>query len=242
MIQKMKANIVRLSLAMITTALVLSGCLKSSDNITQPPARTYISLMHLAPTAPSLDIFFNDTKASSAAFTPGTVTAGYNAVDKGTYTVTFKKATSDSVVASIPPAQYDSLNYYTLLIYNQSENGPASAARIKDDFSNLTNDKGYYRFFHTSPNTGAVDLYIDNIKVQSSRMLADNTGYDALNKFSAASSGSHGVQAKVAGTDSVIATLTQVDLLAGNAYTFYLKGLTGGTGNNELSIGSLRAN
>jgi hypothetical protein len=129
-----------------------------------------------------------------------------------------------------------------LLIYNQQAGGAASATRIRDDFSTLTNDKAYYRFFHASPNAGAVDIYIDNIKVQSSRMLADNTGYDAFNKFSATAFGSHDIQIKLAGTETVIASLTYVDLQVGNAYTFYLKGLEGGAGTNQLSIGLLRAN
>lgn len=242
MTQKMKPNILGWSCTMIAAVLVLTGCLKSPDNITQPPATAYVSIMHLAPTAPSLDVFFNDTKVSNAAFAPGTVTTGYNAVEKGAFAVIFKKAGSDSIVASISPAQYDSLNYYTLLIYNQQAGGAASATRIRDDFSTLTNDKSYYRFFHASPNTGAVDLYIDNIKIQNNRMLADNTGYDALNKFSATTSGSHDIQVKLAGTETVIATLTYTDLQPGNAYTFYLKGLEGGTGANQLSIGLLRAN
>ena len=238
----MKPNIIRWSLSMIATILILSGCLKSPDNIDQQPARTYISILYLAPTAPSVDIFFNTTKVSTAVFAPYTVTPAYNSIERGEYSISFKKATSDSVVASIPMASYDSLNYYTLLIYNQSVDGPANATRIKDDFTNLANDKSYYRFFHTSPNIGAVDLYMDNIKIQSNRMLADNTGYDALNKFSAVLPGSHTAQVKLAGTDTVIASLTYADLLTGNAYTFYLKGLQGGTGANELSIGLLRAN
>jgi hypothetical protein len=239
----MKTNILRWSLAMAAAVFVLSGCLKSVDPPAPTPPKTYISIMHLAPTAPSLDVFFNDTKVSNTPFAPGNVTPIYNEVDKGAFSIKFKKAALDSLVAQVPLAQYDSLNYYTIFIYNQQANGPANAIRIKDDFSAVLSNatKPYYRFFHASPNTGAADLYIDNVKVESGRMLADNTGYELLNKFLETTSGSHAIQVKLAGTETVIASLNNADLLAGNAYTFYLKGLEGGTGNSQLSLELLRA-
>lgn len=236
----MKTSILRWGMAMIAAVYVLSGCLKSTD-ITPTPPKAYVSIMHLAPTAPSLDVFFNDKKVSNNPFTPGNVTVAYNAIDKGAFSIKFKKAASDSIVAEMPLAQYDSLNYYTLFIHNLQANGPAEAIRIKDDFSDLTPAKPFYRFFHGSPNTGAIDLYMDNVRIESSRMHADNTGYDPLNKFLETSPGYHTMQVKLAGTETVIATLNQVELLAGNAYTFYLRGLDGGTGTSELSLGLLRA-
>jgi Domain of unknown function (DUF4397) len=239
----MKTNILRSGIAIAVAVVALSGCLKSSADTTPPTPKTFISIMHLAPTAPSLDVFFNDVKVSNASFVPGNVTPIYNPVDKGTFSIKFKKATLDSVVAQVPLAQYDSLNFYTVFIYNLQANGPVNAIRIKDDFSDVlaNSNKPYYRFFHASPNTGAADFYIDNVKVESGRMPADNATQEALNKFLVTTSGSHTIQVKQAGTDTVIAALNFVDLLAGNAYTFYLKGLDGGTGFNELSLGLLKA-
>ena len=132
---------------MVSTLFVVSGCIKSADNLEPPKPKAYVSIMHLAPTAPSLDVFFNETKVSNTPFAPGNVTVAYNAIDKGAFPITFKKASSDSVVASITFAQYDSLNFYTLFIYNEQANGPARAVRIHDDFSKLTMNKAFYRFF-----------------------------------------------------------------------------------------------
>lgn len=241
----MKTNILRSGLAIVIIIIVLSGCLKSPDN-TPPPANlnTYISIMHLAPTAPSLDVYFDDDKVSNNPFAPGNVTPVYNGVDKGSFSIKFKKVTIDSLVAQVPVAEYDSMKYYTIFIYNLQANGPANAVRIQDDFSNVLANltKPYYRFFHGSPNTGPVDLYIDNVKVEHGRTNADNTQQEILNKFVGTTTGSHVIQVKRVGTDTVIASLNFVDLQAGNAYTFYLKGLEGGTtGTNELLLGMLRA-
>jgi len=238
----MKTSVLREGIAMIAMVSMLSGCLKSPD-ITPPDPKAYVSIMHLAPTAPSLDVFFNDQKVSNTPFVPGNVTVAYNAIDKGAFSIKFKKVASDSLVAEVPVVQYDSLSFYTLFIYNLQANGPAKAVRIKDDFSTMLADKPYYRFFHASPNTGAVDLYIDNVKMESGRLHADNTTSDALNKFLATTttSISHTVQVRLAGTQTVIASLNNVELQARSAYTFYLRGLDGGSGTSELSLGLLRA-
>lgn len=240
-IQKMKTSILRSAIAAVALAGVLSSCLKSDDDSTPAAPQAFISIMHLAPTAPSLDIFFDNTKVSANPFAPSTVSSAYSAVDRGAFSIQFKKAASDSLVAEVPRAQYDSLKFYTLFIYNLQANGPARAVRIIDDFSALTPDKPYYRFFHASPNTGDIDLYLDNVKIESSRMLADNTANGPLNNFLETTLGHHTIDVRLAGSQTVIATLTNVELLAGNAYTFYLSGLNGGIGASGLTLGVLRA-
>ena len=47
--------------------------------------------------------------------------------------------------------------------------------------------------------------------------------------------------ANLAGTDSILATRNNLDLAAGNAYTFFLKGLGGGANNPALMLESVRA-
>jgi hypothetical protein len=238
----MKTNILESVIAMVAV-IALSGCLKSPEDTTPVTPQTYVSVMYLAPTAPSVDIYFDAEKVSNSAFPPNTVTPIYNALDRGTFSVKFKKAGVDSLVAQLPVTLYDSAKYYTIFVFNTQVNGPANAIRITDDFSNVLadNSKPYYRFFHSSPNSGAVDLYIDNVKVENGRTIADNSQMDILNKFLGTTPGLHNLQVKLAGTDTVLATLTNTQLAAGNAYTFYLKGINGGTGQNELLIGELLA-
>jgi hypothetical protein len=241
-VRKMKTNIPG-SVIAFAAALALSGCLKSPSDPAPLTPKTFLSILYLAPTATEVDIYFDDKKVSNNPFPPGTVTTIYNELEKGTFAVRFKKSGADSLVAQVPLALYDSMKYYTIFVYNQQANGPANAFRITDDFSNLRADmtKPYYRFFHSSPNVGPVDLYIDNIKVESGRTNGDNTQLDILNKFLGTTADIHTVQVKLAGTDTVIATGHNFEFVAGNAYTLYLKGLEGGTGSNQLSVNILRA-
>ncbi len=205
------------------------------------PARAYVSVMHLAPTAPAFDIFFNDTKVSTNAFNPGSVSGAYNPVERGDFAINLKKAGGDSLVAVVPLRRYDSLHFYTILVFNLQANGPAQAVRIEDKFDNITSGKSYYRFFHASPDVGPVDLYVDNAKIQSGRGMADNATQESLNTFGEINQGSHTFEVKLAGTDSVLVTKSFIDLTAGNAYTLYLRGLGGGSGASQLSLEFLRA-
>lgn len=222
----------------------VTGCLKSTDSNTTTSAKAYLSILHLATAAPapSVDIYFDANKVSSSSWTAGTVPTAYSAVDKGYYTINFKKASADSLVASVPYNMYDSLGFYTVVLYNQPS-GEVNALLIEDKFSDLTYDKPYYRFIDASPGYSAVDLYIDDVKSAygSGRTLADNQYATYLNEFKATTSGYHTLKVKISGTESTIATLDNVSLLDGNAYTFYLKGNPNGTGSNTVGIGVLRA-
>jgi hypothetical protein len=225
--------------ALFFIAILLSGCLKDVQNTPASP-KTYISLMHLAPRAPSVDIFFNNEKASTAAFAPGSVSSYYSAIDPQIFAITIKKAGSDSVVASVPADVYDSLKYYTILIYN-TDTAHAAAVKIEDDFKVLTTDKSYYRFFHMSPDIGPVDLYLDNNKLESGRQYADNTVSYYYNQFFQLSPSSYSLYVKKAGTDSVIAQASSITFSPANAYTIFLKGLPGGSGTNALTVNVLQA-
>jgi Domain of unknown function (DUF4397) len=241
-VQKRKVNILLWSVA-ACVAVVMSGCLKSTEP-TKTPAKSYISILHLGtlPPAPAVEIFFNDSKVSDP-FSAGGVSPNYSPVDPGIFTIKFKKVASDSVIASVQASQYDSLGFYSVVLYNQP-GGTINAMMVEDDFSDLTLDKPFYRFFNASPGVsdlGTVDLYVDNTKVSSQRSLADNEFSEYYNQFQATTSGYHSLSVKLSNNDSLITTVNDVNLQAGNAYTIYLKGNPGGTGANAISIGVLRA-
>jgi hypothetical protein len=216
------------SIAVWGTAVCLlvmaSSCLKSIDTTnSNNNKRAFISLLHLAPSGPSLEVYLNDNK-SSAAILPGAISSAYSAITPGMFTIALKKAGSDSVVASLPALVYDSLQFYTLLIYNDQPT-TVKAVRIFDDFSVISGNSAYYRFFQMSPNLGMdVDLYMDNVKIESSRQYADNVTMDFYNEFFPKEAGNHSFQVRKAGTDSLIVQ-SNTTLTERNAFTIILKGM-----------------
>jgi hypothetical protein len=240
-VQSRKRSYILLACIACLSLITLNSCLKGSSNsTTAPPAVTYISLMDLATQSPAADVFFAGTKANSAAITPGTWTSAYSSLTPGIWDVAFKKTGVDSIMAIIPATSYDSAKYYTLVMFNDQPTS-MKAYRTIDDFTGLTYDKPYIRFFHLSQNTGAVDFYLNGTKLSSNRQLADNFNNPNYNSFTASTNGIYTVQAKLAGTDSVVATANNQTLLSGDGYTIFLMGLSQGTGSNALSIGVLMA-
>ncbi|MFL5743614.1 MAG: DUF4397 domain-containing protein [Niastella sp.] len=216
----------------------LNGCIKNTASSTAAP-KTYISLLHLAPWAPAVEVYFNDKKASSA-INAGTVASSYSALDPGVYAIGFKKAGGDSVVASLSSSIYDSSEYATLLLYN-IDSMHVGAVKIADNYSVLTNDKSFFRFFHLAPELDDVDLYFDNTLVSSGRSYADNVYSSSYNQFSGITPATVNVTVKKSGVDSVIATLNSVNLSPFNAFTIYLRGRKGGTGVNAIGIDYLQS-
>lgn len=236
-VQARKNNVQLLVTAVLCLSCMLSSCLKE---VTNEPRRAkgYISFLQLAAKSPSVELYFNNEKGSGA-FTPGMVTERYNQINPGFYSINFKKAGSDSMVASIPSAFYDSLNFYTVLLYS-TPGGSVDAELIHDNYSTVTDgNKIYYRFFNMCPAFDNVDLYFNAGKKESGRTYADNVlNSPSFNEFRPIESDSYTIYVKTAGTDSVIAQAS-VTLNGGSAYTIYLKGLPGGTGTNALGVGIL---
>ena len=219
-------------------SVALSGCIKQTASSASAP-KTYISLMHLAPWAPAVEVYFNDRQASSG-IPAGSVSSAYSALDPGVYACSFKKAGSDSVMATLSGSIYDSAEYATLLLYN-IDSTHVGAAKITDDYSTLTADKSLFRFFHLASEIDDVDVYFDNTLVSSGRSFADNVYSSYYNQFASLTPASVTVTVKKAGADSTIASLSGVNLSAQNAFTIYLRGRKSGTGANAIGIDYLQA-
>ena len=215
----------------------LAGCTKTGSSFTTSPV-TYITVMNQAPYAPTADIFFNDTLASgSNGIAPGVYSSKYGPLKPGSYEVKFKKHSSDSLMDVLTRSNYDTLGFYTLILYNDA-NKAAHAMKINDDFSRITQANANYRFFNLSPDAPSVDLYMNDAKVQQGRTTADNAGNNSNNDFTSAVPAVYNLKVKTAAGDSVM--LNNVNLLGGNVYTIFLSGVKNASA-NTLSINVLQA-
>ncbi len=202
----------------------LAGCTKAVSGASSTSSPTmYLNVMALAPWAPSAQIFLNGTAATSG-IPPGTYSTSYAPLVPGTYDVQFRVYGSDSVLADLGSSAYDSASYYTLILYNIPGSSNSQAVKIVDNFSTLSLNSANYRFFNMCPDFPSVDLYINTTVAQSGRTPADNVSNTSLNNFQSLAAAVYTIQAKTSGTDSVVATLSGVNLSVGNAYTIFLNG------------------
>lgn len=239
--EKMKSskNLKWVVITLLAITATANSCLKRSDVEPVKP-KTYISIMHMAPAAPAAEIYINNVKATQP-MPSGSTFSYYSAIDPGVYDIKFKKASSDSLVASLPASTYDSSKFYTLVLYNEPQGSGAVAAKIADDFSSMTEDKMAYRFFNLSPDATAVDFYINDEKLSSGRESADNIDNNYFNLFQNKAAGTYKITAKIAGTSTVLAQTQEVSFAAANAYTIFLKGRADASGEDGLKLVVLRA-
>jgi hypothetical protein len=210
------------------------GCSKVSTpgGTNANTALSYITVMNLAPYGAEAQIFLSNV-GYTQIFPIGSFTTSYISYPSGNYTIQFKSSTSDSLLSSLASSPFDSLGFYTIILYNDSSNGIDEIAKITDNFStiNPTSDSAYYRFFNMAPDMPAVDLYINNVKVQSNRTPADNITNLAFDNFQSGPSGYATFEFKQSGTNTIIGSNSLYGtLMAGNAYTVLLTETVGSTG------------
>jgi hypothetical protein len=214
-------------------AAALTGCAKTGMYSTNTAtAVSYLTVMNLAPYGDSADIYLGGTKYPGTPYPVGVYSTAYFKVASGSYDVQFKTPTSDSLLASIPSSAFDSLGLYTLILYNDSTNSVVKAAKIKDNLSNVRPDSAYFRFFNMSPDMPAVDLYINNTKVQANRTPADNILNSLFNNFQSFPNGYYTIEVRQAGTNNTVGTPLNGSLLQGQIYTIFLEELHKSSGNS----------
>jgi len=234
---KLAGNFFRV-LVVVLVVGALAGCMKTGSSSQNSNNVSFVTLMHMAPYSSSTEVYFNGDKKTSA-IAAGTFSTSYGQVTPGSYAVTFKVAGKDSVLSSIPSDTYDSLGFYTLVLFNRADSSIGSI-KIDDDFSNLSLSNANYRFFNYCPDAPSVDLVLNSSTVQSGRHTADNEYGSYYNAFQSITTGGYSVTVKKSGTDSVIATLPSVTLQAGAVYTIFLAGKKGSS-TNPISVNVLQA-
>lgn len=214
--------------------LIGAGCSKTGSTLTTSPV-TYLSVINGSTLSTNATVLLNDTLATlPAGIAPGAYSTKYGTIRPGTYTVKFATAANDSLLSQIPASNFDTLSFYTLILYTSPANGSVQSAKISDNFTSLSSTQSNYRFFDLSPSYPYVDLYLNSTAAQPGRYQADNASNPSFNSFQPVAAGGYTITAKVAGTDSVIATVSNVTLTAQTAFTIFLTGVKGSTSNPPL--------
>lgn len=216
------------------------GCAKTGTSLVTSPV-TYLTLINAAALSSNVSVLLNDTAATvTGGIAAGEYSQKYGPVRPGTYDIKFVAASSDSLLTEIPSVVFDTLNFYTMIVYTVPHTGAVRAVSIQDDFSTLSSTQANYRFFNLCSTHPQVDLYLNSTLLQQGRTTADNATNFSLDGFQTTTPGTYTITAKVAGTDSVIVSRGNVPLALGNAYTIFLSGIDGSS-SNPLLINVLQA-
>jgi hypothetical protein len=210
-----------------------AGCAKTGSTYTTSPV-SYVTVMNEAPYGPTTDIYLNSQLATgTGGIAVGAYSTKYGPVQPGSYKIEFKKNGSSDLLSTIAggaPQLFDTLNFYTLIMYNDTTQAIQSML-IHDDFTSISTGNANYRFFNLSPDAHNVDFYINGETAGVSptfgqRTTGDNAIYTSYNSFISTAPNAYNFEVRNHYTDSVIAYTTATNLVGGNVYTIFLAGTT----------------
>lgn len=218
--------------ALVTLVTGLTACLKSSD-VTPQEASSYFYVANASTAFTAFDFFDNDVKQTSSngfSFLANTI---YQ-TSTGVHTFKVKKLGGDSTMATATNV-YDSSELTSLFIYDLPTYA-TGIREISENFTNLSSTKINVRFFNLSVDAPAVDVYLDNIKIDSTHSYEGNGNnfYPPFDQITASNTST--IKLTKAGSDSTIAQINAT-LAAGRTYTIYLGGRAAFTDSRKLSVG-----
>ncbi|WP_431215674.1 DUF4397 domain-containing protein [Puia sp. P3] len=210
----------------------MAGCAKTGSTYSVSPV-TYVSLMNVAPYSPAADVYLNGQLAtSSGGIASGSFSLKYGALQPGSYSIKFTKTGTTDSLTGIPggPQRLDTLNFYTLIMYNDTTHAVQSTL-IHDDFTSISTTNANYRFFNLSPDAPNVNFYLNDgtQPVYTHRTTGDNAYNSNYNTFisTAPNTYSFVVKGVTASGDTTLTSLSNQNLMGGNVYTIFLTGVKG---------------
>ena len=153
---------------------------------------------------------------------------GYLPVDAGTRNIKVNvTGTSTTVIEADLPIT-GNLNYSVFAVDEVANLTPLV---IVDDLTAPASGNAHVRFIHLSPDAPAVD-----ITTTDGTIVFGNYEFKEYSNFTPLPAGSYDLQVRLAGTDTVVLSLSGISLMDGSIYTVFAKGFVSGM--DEQALGA----
>lgn len=199
-------------------SVTLTSCLKDNNNQTYNPPIALVSFIQASPDEPSLDFTLDNNKVNVNPLDFGNA-IGYFQTYAGTRTVTFTNHANSAKIFS-DTASFAPNIAYSLFLANVP--GKPEIVVLKDTISRPADGKTSIRFVNLSPDASAVDLAI-----QGGSVLIPNRLYKGYSGFIPETGNTnYNFEVRQHGTNTVLATLSNISLNSSYVYTIWLGGLS----------------
>jgi Domain of unknown function (DUF4397) len=230
-----KMNKIKTITSLLLVIILVNSCVKK-DPVTKIAQVLFVPL---SPNAPVIDFTINtNTYATSVGYssTVGTTTYTlpyYTIEPISNATIAYSKNGLSSNWANVSANLEDDKVYSTFFIDSFAK---AKAVIVKDDLSDPSEGKVKIRFFHFSPNAPAVDVRIagTTTNLYSNRTFNDQNTTSSLQNFIEVNAGLFSFEILLAGTNTVVYTISSLTLKPDRIYTLAARGFVGGAGNIAL--------
>jgi hypothetical protein len=212
-------------LAVLPT-LFLMSCDRDDDPVVTQTAN--VKVVHASPDAPGVDLLVDNTRVNTTPLMYPNDT-DYLVVEAGTRNIKVNAAgTNTSVIdanINLAPDQY-----YTIFAANQLDN--IEAVVVTDNLTPPASGQAHVRFIHLSPDAPAVDVVV----ADEGPVLFSNQTFKQATDFTPVSAGSYNLEVRVAGTNTVVLELPNVQLTDGAIYTVFAKGFVTPPADNDNGL------
>jgi hypothetical protein len=205
-------------------SFLLTSCLKT-DNSAYTPPTALLSFIQASPDEPPLDFFLNSNKVNAGSLYFGD-NIEYVSAFAGARTAYFYTAGTTTPILSAPITLNQGIAY-SLFLAGKSTS--PEVLLLTDTLNKPSTGNASVRFVNLSPDAPAVDL-----AVQGGSVLVANRSYKGFSTFvPVPAQSNYTFVVRQAGTNTVLATLSNVPMVSGTVYTIWFGGLVASTGNND---------
>lgn len=205
--------------ALIGLTAIFQSCKLNDDDAIVPDVSA-LTIINASPNSAGLDFYIENQRVNQTAFTYP-LRMPYQRVYSGTRAAKVTASTNPSTLFSgnltLQPNEYNSL-----FIIGKVE--ALDFLLIKDDLSFPASGKTKIRFGNLSPDAPAMSLEIVGDTTQFA-----NKAYKTFTAFKNLQPGKFTLNLKDNATNTVLATMPNVELLANKVYTIWAKGLVNTT-------------
>jgi hypothetical protein len=214
-------------LAMLS--LMLSSCLKNTNSPANLPT-ALITVIQASPDQPALDFYLNGDRVNQVPLSYGTGIDYFSAI-AGQRTANF--FVDGSTLGPIATASITLEQNMAYSLFLDSVSSKPGVLFLADTLVKPANGKAGVRFVDLSPDAPSVDLAI-----QGGATVTTNKSFKAYSSFTPVPGQSNFTfEILKKGTNTVLATLSNVTLINGRLYTVMLEGLNSSTNSaDKLSI------
>ena len=207
-------------------SILLSSCIKNQHDYVAPPVAV-LSVTQASTDAPPVDFYLDVDQVNHFQLNYANTLKYFNAYTGNRNAIfyaagTMNKLASDTIHLNPNTA-------YSLFLANSI--AKPDFILLTDSISRPANGFASIRFVDVSPDAPAVDL-----AVTGGSVLSANKSYKGFSSFAPlAGDKTYNFEIRRAGTTTVLATLTNVNINSGFIYTIYLHGLASSTTTGKLA-------
>lgn len=220
----------RLFILLLIAANFLVGCSKELGS----NSKAQIKFINASINAPKLELFADGALLATDIDYPNASNYIFVSPGNASIRIAAKDGPFPGLTIANGTFNVEEFEVYTLLITDSLNKIKSSF--IKENISSAADGTTKIRFFHVAQNAPTVDVYLNNVKLDSNRVFNDQSSNLNAQKFNNSTVGTFPLEIRNRTTNAVIIR-SDITLQSKNIYTILFKGDASAASNTAQALG-----